>query len=278
VIALKLYSVNIPSTWFNIDHRLGNSAFKIVEGTTTKIIEVPAGYYYTIAELITRINSLINTAFGHPVIVLEEDTTNGLIIMKEDNQANNYTITFYDPAGLGAGGHFTQIGSSQNNNLGRILGFHITPDANGKIEFTLNHPSEKIYSLYPAIIPETKYLMIEIDDFNNNYLSSTLLHIVNNSTNTNISKFDKSHSAIFAFLPIKNCVASINNAAIPISSFTRGFMDQGHALKVFERKYFGPVNISKLRVRLLDDKGNVLNLNKQDWCFSLLVEQMYNHI
>ena len=104
------------------------------------------------------------------------------------------------------------------------------------------------------------------------------MHIVNNSTNTNISKFDKSHSAIFAFLPIKNCVASINNATPPVSSFTRGFMDQGHALKVFERKYFGPVNISKLRVRLLDDRGNVLNLNKQDWCFSLLVEQMYNHM
>ena len=122
--------------------------------------------------------------------------------------------------------------------------------------------------------------MLEIDDFKHNYLSSTLTHIVNNSTNTNISKFDKTHSAIFAFLQIKNIVSSKSvNAACDISTGnSRSFMDQGHALKVFERKYFGPVNISRLRIRLLDYRGNLVNLNKQDWSFSLLVDQMYNHM
>jgi hypothetical protein len=30
-------------------------------------------------------------------------------------------------------------------------------------------------------------------------------------------------------------------------------------------------------VRLLDDKGNLVNLNDNDWSFSLIVEQLYQY-
>ena len=38
----------------------------------------------------------------------------------------------------------------------------------------------------------------------------------------------------------------------------------------FKRKYVGPVNISKMNVKLLDDRGNLLNLNGADWSFSMI--------
>lgn len=45
----------------------------------------------------------------------------------------------------------------------------------------------------------------------------------------------------------------------------------------FRRKYSGPVNISKLKVKLLDDKGNILNLNGAEWSFSMISTHLYQH-
>ena len=44
-----------------------------------------------------------------------------------------------------------------------------------------------------------------------------------------------------------------------------------------QRKYFGPVKLTKFHVRLLNDKGFDVNLNDQDWSFSILVTHMYQY-
>ncbi len=44
-----------------------------------------------------------------------------------------------------------------------------------------------------------------------------------------------------------------------------------------KRVYFGPVSISKFRIRLLNDRGHIVNLNNMDWSFSLLVKSRYQH-
>ena len=44
-----------------------------------------------------------------------------------------------------------------------------------------------------------------------------------------------------------------------------------------KRFYFGPVNLSSFRIRLLNDKGLLLNLNNMDWSFSLRVTQLYSY-
>ena len=43
------------------------------------------------------------------------------------------------------------------------------------------------------------------------------------------------------------------------------------------RKYFGPVTIEKIRVRILDDKGYVIDLNCADISFSLVLERLYQY-
>jgi hypothetical protein len=43
------------------------------------------------------------------------------------------------------------------------------------------------------------------------------------------------------------------------------------------RRYFGPVTIEKLKVRLLDDKGYPINLNGGDISFSLIFERLYQY-
>ena len=43
-----------------------------------------------------------------------------------------------------------------------------------------------------------------------------------------------------------------------------------------ERKYFGPVNIKKLHIKILNEYGDVVDFNNMDWSFSLVVEMLYD--
>ena len=92
---------------------------------------------------------------------------------------------------------------------------------------------------------------------------------------------------------VANRKASLNNrttgptasdifAIIPLVNITRQIRPDpyiliGTSLQEAQRTYFGPVNIERLRVRLLDDKGNLVNLNDNDWSFSIIVEQLYQY-
>ena len=55
------------------------------------------------------------------------------------------------------------------------------------------------------------------------------------------------------------------------------FIEYGGSLQVNERSYFGPVQISRFKVQLLDDKGNVMNLNGCDWSFGMVCEMLYQY-
>ena len=53
------------------------------------------------------------------------------------------------------------------------------------------------------------------------------------------------------------------------------FVEYGGTLQNQERIYFGPVNIQRMTVKLLGDRGNVVDLNGANWSFSLICEQLY---
>ena len=40
------------------------------------------------------------------------------------------------------------------------------------------------------------------------------------------------------------------------------------------RNYFGPVNIQRMTVKLVSDRGNLVDLNNANWSFSLICEQL----
>lgn len=71
---------------------------------------------------------------------------------------------------------------------------------------------------------------------------------------------------IFALIPIKT------------AGLTPGqtFIDFSGTLQNQERSYFGPVNIRKITIQLLNDKGTTLDLNGANWSFSFIAEQLYN--
>ena len=51
----------------------------------------------------------------------------------------------------------------------------------------------------------------------------------------------------------------------------------GGNLQNQSRTYFGPVNISRLSIKLQNDKGDIVDLNGSNWSFSLLCEQLYRN-
>lgn len=42
------------------------------------------------------------------------------------------------------------------------------------------------------------------------------------------------------------------------------------------REFFGPVHISRLKIKLLDEYGRTINLNHMDWSMSVVFEKLYN--
>ena len=87
----------------------------------------------------------------------------------------------------------------------------------------------------------------------------------NNTTNY-LSKAPTS-SDILGILPVKT--VGLSTGAL-IVEFSGSVQDN-------VRTYFGPVDIDRMCVKLLDDKGNILNLNGNDWCVTLICECLYQY-
>lgn len=53
------------------------------------------------------------------------------------------------------------------------------------------------------------------------------------------------------------------------------YIEFGGSLQNQERTYFGPVNIRKMSIQLMNDRGDIVDLNGSNWSFSFICEQLY---
>jgi hypothetical protein len=53
------------------------------------------------------------------------------------------------------------------------------------------------------------------------------------------------------------------------------YVEFGGTLQNQDRVYFGPVNINRMTIQLLSDRGDLVDLNNTNWSFSLMCEQLY---
>jgi len=70
---------------------------------------------------------------------------------------------------------------------------------------------------------------------------------------------------VFAIVPLK--LAGQQNNTV--------YVDYSGTLQNQERVYFGPVNIHRMTVSLVNDRGEIVDLNGANWTFSLICEQLY---
>jgi hypothetical protein len=104
-------------------------------------------------------------------------------------------------------------------------------------------------------------------------LTQAQLYTINsiNSNNNNMTNYlakAPTSSDILAILPVKTS-SGLQTGSLLVE-FSGSLQDN-------MRTYFGPVNIDRMAVKLLNDKGNVLNLNGNDWCCTLVCECLYQY-
>ena len=98
-----------------------------------------------------------------------------------------------------------------------------------------------------------RYLFLVVDDFNNN-------------VNTNM--FSAFNSSILS----KNILARISIKGTVFSILSD---DSKHITSTI-REYFGPVNIEKMRIQLLDEYGRILEMNNMDFSMALNIKSVYD--
>jgi hypothetical protein len=72
---------------------------------------------------------------------------------------------------------------------------------------------------------------------------------------------------VFAIIPLN--VGGINTGSI--------YVETGSGLLKQERIYFGPVNISRMNIQLITDRGDSVDLNGSDWSCTLQCDQLYQN-
>ena len=158
------------------------------------------------------------------------------------------------------------------------------------------------------------YFVIALDDFNQNHLNDGLVTITRQQNSIQMPDYSASSTKVCDPVIGKvvnrpntnidnqltqNQIYSLNQAAvsqqattktysagpyikdlfgfIPIKSGTNGtyFIEYGGGLQSQERMYFGPVNIRKMNIQLMNDRGDLVDLNGSNWSFSFIMEQLY---
>ena len=88
-----------------------------------------------------------------------------------------------------------------------------------------------------------------------------------NKDNTQLYSTGLYSKNVFALIPLE--LTKLTNNEI--------YVDYGTALQDQQRVYFGPVNISRLSVKLINDRGELVDLNGSNWSFTFLAEEQYDN-
>ena len=159
------------------------------------------------------------------------------------------------------------------------------------------------------------YFVISLDDYNQNHINDGLVTITRSQTSIQMPYYattsrkicdPTTNTLVNRSIPqsdsdnlSSNQIYSVNQSStsqtnqtpvlsagpfikdlfgyIPIKPGTNGtyFIEYGGGLQLQERLYFGPVNIRKMSIQLMTDRGDYLDLNGSNWSFSFICEQLY---
>jgi len=288
-ITMSISSVEIPLTYHNISEELNNNTFRIevydndiLKESSSANIELTTGLYETrnvsaselnlasstnqttfstqirAANIVTEINKQIINTFKNldsdicNNLNFQIDKTSGFGAFKYNGSISPDTQIVID---FNVNNNAVRTHCSDNQlyqKLGWQLGFR-------QNQITLDVSNATQISKGICYINYPRYLYIAIDDFQSsarNYFSIASDSIVAPNIVGRIN--------ILSLLEEKTAFKS---AAAP-GDF---LYTQKHI-----REYFGPTDINKLKIQLLDEYGRPFTLNNMDWSFILSFECFYN--
>ncbi len=245
VTSLTLDSVTIPfQSYYSINSN--NQYFLLAMNTSTSYVTheiiVPVGNY-TPDEFISQLNTLLIVIDSNFVVSLNSISN----IMTIENTVYDFTLNFYSPTFITANSTTGIFPDNPTNDItlgiGWLMGYRSSYYNSGS-----SYTAESPINLFG------EYIYLILNDY------------INNTVNENIGMLASSYldKYILAKLPIQN--TKNNNITWENKNI------------VSIRNYFGPVQINKLTVQLMDEYGRIIDLNQNDWSFSVVFTCLYSEL
>jgi hypothetical protein len=177
---------------------------------------------------------------------------NGLISITELSKKLEYP-SYYNPSYL----------ALRENQCIVPENFDIYGDFNNDDNY-FNSLADKLnygYGNIPQVIPSAPRTLTQAQIYTINQI------IKNRKMNTSFKPKAPNNSDTFSLIPIKYNGLNVGDM----------YVDFSGSLQDNPRIYFGPVNIDRLRVRLVDDMGRTVNLHGVDWAITLISENLYQY-
>jgi len=156
--------------------------------------------------------------------------------------------------------------SNHTRSLGSLIGFlkqtYVVTKTQSVTYYNLNNLSTGV--TFSGIVESessfgrtiTPYIYLDVNDYNNNK-QSHLYYASNGPDNTMISN---------------DILARISMTNVSYTIITDSSLDAINKT----REYYGPVRLEKLRIRLLDRFGALVDINNNDFSFALEIKQLYS--
>ena len=247
VVSLQLSALELPSTFYVISQVFGNNFFVLEineEPSGTLVVTIPDGNYDYLG-LQNYINNFLSTQSGnYPNIQFLIDINTGggqsgsaKMVVGSTAGTINFSINFVTDR-YGNDDKQTPLPLK----FGWLIGFR-----DGYYENNTTYVSEGLINLLGP-----RYIYLAIDDFNNSVL-------------------DGFYGAFNSSIINKNILARISLQGNAFNILSK----DNFSLITTPRQYFGPVDIQKLQIQLLDEYGRILNLNNMDYSFCLTFQTIY---
>ena len=288
VVSMELTAIEMPVSFYGISENYGNNYMHIsvifnqkdtinVNKKASMVLIVPDGNY-TESDLIDTLNHMLITTqintfdkylmdglgnFFHSETMMHLTMEELSALSEEEKPINPFMYLHFmlDINENGSGSRRVSFGPRHDCEIDIaeiILDFSVNkqgePDNTtvySKLGWNLGftkakYISDNFYNAETIIEPATKYLYLAVDDFNNN------------SNSNFISVFNQSimSTDIFARISIKGTRSNL-------------LTDTDFEIVSDPRLYFGPVDIQRLRIRLLDEQGRVLQMNNSNYSLCL---------
>jgi len=266
VLSLRLSSLQLPNVIYSISKSNGNNTFYIAEDTTgiSGTIIFPDGNYPNIQDFCSLLQHEINRqlSISPDRFIVIGDNNSGKITI--ENAIHTFSLTFNTPL------HTIQKQCSERNPMLKTHKKEFVPTEGQREQscVSLEEISKKLGwiigfrdELYTGQNSYTTEGM-----FNGSY-PNYIYFVLNDFNNSQAQNVFGMYS--------KSIIGNNILGMIPIA--TPSFMHFSNGSDYIERKreYFGPVRIQRLKIQLVNQYGDLINLNNMDYSFSLELEIGY---
>jgi len=309
VYEIAIKSACIKNSWYVFNKNYGTNYFTITDNSGVfQTITIEEGNYKK-----TELVSALNTQLSSLSIVVSYNNINNKIKI-QNNSSYIRTIRWYDPVvpQCSPSGN----GQKVDHNMGTIMGFTsllVTIPANSyvrapgvvdvvgtrylyiclddfcnskpNIAGITNSTNKASYKLPSYYVRPTMFCSNQNSSFQNNGCGRKYANVDISRNLTSAQKYtiDQIRLAMAGSSIDRYDSADPVDllATVPVNRTEDNFWGdteyKNPNLEYLHRVYFGPVNLQKFRVRLMDDKGMIVDLNNTDWSFTLLVKYIYQN-